>query len=239
MEIEVGRVAAIYRYAVKSMAGEGLDAGELGWHGLEGDRRFAFRRLAEQGGFPWLTAGRVPDMIRYVPVVRDGVPTHVRMPDGRELAVDGEELAAELSRLHKAEVELMRLKHGMFDDAALSVISSGTVGEIARRAEREPDVRRFRPNVVVETPGGEPFDEDRWVGGVLAFGDPAVGAAVGVTQRDVRCSMVNLDPDTAEVDAAVLKAVVRLNTNCAGVYGAVVRPGPVAVGQAVFLSSRD
>jgi uncharacterized protein len=238
MEIEVGRVAAIYRYAVKSMAGEGLDAGELGWHGLEGDRRFAFRRLAEEGGFPWLTAGRVPDMIRYVPVVRDGVPTHVRMPDGRELEVAGDELRDELSRLHKSEVALMRLNHGMFDDAAISVIATRTIEEIARRAERAPDVRRFRPNVVVET-SGEPFAEDAWIGGVLAFGDPAAGAAVGVTQRDVRCSMVNLDPDTAEVDAAVLKAVVRSNENCAGVYGSVVRTGAVEVGQAVFLLKRS
>jgi uncharacterized protein YcbX len=239
MEIEVGRVAAIYRYAVKSMAGERLEAGELGWHGLEGDRRFAFRRLAERGGFPWLSAGRLPELVSYVPVVRDGVPTHVRTPDGRELEIDGDDLRAELSQKHKSEVELMRLKHGMFDDAPLSVISRGTIDEIARRAEREPDERRFRPNVVVETAGGEPFEEDRWVGGILAFGDPASGAAVGVTQRDVRCSMVNLDPDTAEVDAAMLKTVVRLNENCAGVYCAVVRTGAIEVGQSVLLVKRD
>ena len=238
MEIEVGRVAAIYRYAVKSMAGERLDEGALDWHGLTGDRRFAFRRVAERGGFPWLTAGRLHELVRYVPVLRDGVPTHVRTPDGRELDLDGEELAAEISRMHKAEVALMQLKHGIFDDAPISVITSGTVGEIARGAERDPDVRRFRPNVLVETVAGEPFEEDRWVGGVLAFGDPATGAAVGVTQRDVRCSMVNLDPDTAEVDASILKTVVRSNETCAGVYGTVVRTGAIEVGQAVFLVSR-
>jgi uncharacterized protein YcbX len=48
MTVEIGHVEAIFRYPVKSMAGEPLEAAELGWHGLEGDRRLALRRLEER-----------------------------------------------------------------------------------------------------------------------------------------------------------------------------------------------
>ena len=56
-----------------------------------------------------------------------------------------------------------------------------------------------------------------------------------VTMRDVRCSMVNLDPDSARPAPKVLKAVVRANQNNAGIYGAVTRIGRLAVGQSIFL----
>ena len=67
MPIEIGHVEAIFRYPVKSMAGERLEVANLGWHGLEGDRRLAFRRIDDRGGFPWLTAGKLPDLLLFVP----------------------------------------------------------------------------------------------------------------------------------------------------------------------------
>ncbi len=75
------------------------------------------------------------------------------------------------------------------------------------------------------------------MGGVLSFGkkDDDDAPAIAVTMRDVRCSMVNLDPDSASPAPEVLKAVVRANQNNAGVYGAVTRVGRLAVGQTVFL----
>ncbi|MBI4624967.1 MAG: MOSC N-terminal beta barrel domain-containing protein [Verrucomicrobia bacterium] len=59
MPIEIGQVEAIFRYPVKSMGGERLEVAQLGWHGLEGDRRRAFRRIDDRSGFPWLTASKV------------------------------------------------------------------------------------------------------------------------------------------------------------------------------------
>jgi hypothetical protein len=59
--------------------------------------------------------------------------------------------------------------------------------------------------------------------------------AIGVTMRDERCVMVNLDPDTAERDSEVMKTVVRMNENYAGVYGTVVRAGELRVGQVVTM----
>ena len=92
---------------------------------------------------------------------------------------------------------MMQFKHGIFDDANISVIASATVHEIARLAEQPPDVRRFRPNIVVRLLRPAPFQEDDWLGSVLSFGDAADAPEIAVTTHDVRCSMVNLDPDSA------------------------------------------
>jgi len=240
MLIEVGHVEAIFRYPVKSMAGEQVDSADLGWHGLDGDRRLAFRRMNDRSGFPWLSASKLPDLVLFAPQRREGasngdLPTHIRTPDGREMPVFGEDLAAEVGRRYGAPVEMMQLKHGIFDDATISVIASETVREIARLAGLSPDVRRFRPNVVVRLVRPAPFQEDEWLGGVLSFGQADDAPAISVTMHDVRCSMVNLDPDSATPAPEMLKAVVRANQNNAGIYGAVTRTGRLEVGQPVCL----
>ena len=231
---------AIFRYPVKSMGGERLDVAQLGWHGLDGDRRLAFRRLDDRSGFPWLTAGKLPDLILFAPRRQDDgaqgdLPTHVRTPDGEDLPILGKDLAAEVGRRYGAPVEMMQMKHGIFDDACISVIASETAREIGRLAGRNADVRRFRPNIVVRLLRPVPFQEDEWVGGVLSFGEGDDAPAITVTMRDVRCSMVNLDPDSARPAPEVLKAIFRVNENTAGIYGTVTRTGRLAVGQTVFL----
>ena len=239
--MELGRISAIFRYPVKSMAGELLDVARLSWHGIEGDRRLAFRRLTDKSGFPWLTASKLPQLLLYKPIGLDSntaelLPTHVRTPDGKEYELRSDELRKELSSRYGSEVELMNLKHGIFDEAPISVISLGTVHSVARESGRGVDLcdlRRFRPNVVIETDSAEPFEEDRWVGRTLMFGEENSGAAVRVTMKDERCVMVNFDPDTAERDSEVMKTVVRMNENYAGVYGTVVRTGELRVGQVV------
>jgi uncharacterized protein YcbX len=240
MPIEIGYVEAIFRYPVKSMAGERLDVAELGWHGIDGDRRLAFRRIDDRSGFPWLTAGKLPDLLMFVPCCRDGrsqgeLPTHVRTPEGEEMPVFGEDLAMEVGRRHGASVQMMRLNHGIFDEASISVIASDTVREIGRLAGRSADIRRFRPNVVVRLLEPPPFQEDGWVGSVLSFGEGDDAPAITVTMRDVRCSMVNLDPDSARPAPEVLKAIVRANQNNAGIYGVVTRVGRLALGQTISL----
>jgi uncharacterized protein len=240
MPTEIGQIEAIFRYPVKSMRGEPLDAAALGWHGLEGDRRLAFRRLDERGGFPWLIASRLPELILFTPQRREdgdgeALPTHVRTPEGEDLPLFGEALAAEVGRRCGAPVQLMRLKHGIFDEASVSVIASDTVREIARLAGSSADVRRFRPNIVVRCARAVPFEEDQWLGGVLTFGAADDAPAVAVTMRDVRCAMVNFNPDGGSPAPGVLKAVVRANQNTAGIYGTVTRTGRLAVGQAVVL----
>jgi len=242
--MEIGQVEAIFRYPVKSMAAERLEAANLGWHGLEGDRRLAFRRLDHPGGFPWLTANKVPELLLFSPRQRDAhgdqkdLPTHVRTPDGQEMDVFGPELAAEVGRRYGAPVEMMHLKNGIFDDASVSVIAFDTVREIGRLAGLRPDARRFRPNVVVRLRDPAPFQEEDWLGGVLAFGEGENAPAISVTMRDVRCAIVNIDPDSAHRSPEILKTVVRVNENNAGVYGAVTRVGRLAIGQTVHLSGK-
>ena len=239
---EIGQVEAIFRYPVKSMAGERLELADLGWHGVEGDRRLAFRRVGDRSGFPWLSASKLPDLVLFAPVPREGgtgadLPSHIRTPDGKDLPVFGEELAAEVGRRCGAPVQMMHMRNGIFDEASISVIAVDTVREIARLAGISPDVRRFRPNLLVRLLRPSPFQEDEWLGGVLSFGDGEDAPAVAVTMRDVRCSMVNFDPDSARPTPEMLKAVVRANQNNAGIYGAVTRVGRLAVGQTVYLSA--
>jgi uncharacterized protein YcbX len=242
MPIEIGHVEAIFRYPVKSMAGERLEAAELGWHGLDGDRRLAFRRMQmdDRSGFPWLSASKLPDLLRFAPLRReDGaagdLPTHIRTPDGEQLPVFGEDLAAEVGRRYGAPVQMMQLKHGIFDEATISVIASDTVSEISRLAGLSPDARRFRPNILVRSLRPLPFQEDDWVGGVLQFGEGADAPAITVTLRDERCSMLNLDPDSARPAPEMMKAVVRVHQNTAGIYGTVTRVGRLVIGQTIFL----
>ena len=240
--MEIGHVEAIFRYPVKSMGGERLEVANLGWHGLDGDRRLAFRRIDDRSGFPWLTASKLPDLLLFAPHRREDaaqreLPTHVRTPEGEELPVFGEDLATEVGRRYGAPVQMMQLNHGIFDEGSISVIASDTVREIGRLAERSPDVRRFRPNVVVRLLRSVPFQENEWVGGVLSFGEGDDAPAITITMRDVRCSMVNLDPDSASPVPEVLKTVVRAHQNTAGIYGAVTRTGRLAVGQTILLHS--
>ena len=243
MPLDIGHVEALFRYPVKSMRGEPLEVAELGWHGIEGDRRLAFRRVDDRSGFPWLTATRLPALLLFSPfrsanTDREGLPTHVRAPDGREMPVFGEELAREIGRRYGAAVEMMELRHGIFDDACVSVIALDTVREIGRLSEQPADVRRFRPNIVVRLRRPSPFQEDDWIGGALSFGGDVDGPTVTVTTRDLRCSMVNHDPDSVRPAPEVLKAVVRANAAHAGVYGAVTRVGRLAVGQKVRMGDR-
>jgi uncharacterized protein YcbX len=238
----IGRVRELVRYPVKSMAGTPTESAVLGWHGLDGDRRFAFRRVGDASGFPWLSASHLPELILFRPLGLDassGEPlsTHVRTPSGAELALGGPELNAEVSGRFGSGVELMKLKHGIFDEGEVSVIAPATIAAIGRAAGLDQmDPRRFRANVLLETESDEPFLEDAWVGRTLVFGEDEGGPAVGVTLRDERCAMVNLDPETAARDARVMKAVVRLNGNHAGAYAKVVRCGPIRVGDRVSIA---
>ena len=236
MMIHLGHVHELVRYPVKSMAGVAANSAFLGWHGLQGDRRFAFRRLNDKSGFPWLSASRVPELLLYQPhgFNEDAEePTHVRTPEGLNLAIGSAELQDSVAEKFGRPLELMKLKHGIFDDASVSVINLATIAAIGREAGQDLDTRRFRANIVIASDSTEPFLEDGWVGGRLVFGND--GPMVSITIPDLRCVMINLDPDTAKQDPRVMKAAISLNQNNAGAYGTVARTGQISVGQSVSL----
>src|ERR1041384_4333736 len=150
----IGHVRELVRYPIKSMAGAAAESAFLGWHGLDGDRRFAFRRLGDQSGFPWLSASRLPELLLYQPFGLDEstgqpLPTHVRTPSGADLELRSPALQSEIAERFSSPVELMQLKHGIFDDAAVSVISRTTIETICHDAGVEFDARRLRANILL------------------------------------------------------------------------------------------
>lgn len=228
---QVGIVKALYRYPVKSMMGESVSEANLYWHGLDGDRRYAFVRGDVQSSFPWLSGRQIPEMLLYQPrfidpddVVNSAV--EVTAPNGRSLPVTSPELLAELADLYGAEVNMINIGRGVFDSMPVSVMSTATADAL------NADFRRFRQNIVIETSSGEPFVEENWCGQTLTFGDKT---RVQLNRRIPRCVMVNVDPETAVKDPTILKNIAQNRENCVGVHASTEEPGHIAVGDAVWL----
>lgn len=241
MKIKIGEVEGLFRYPVKSMGGEKLVSVELGWHGLESDRRFAFRRINDRSGFPWLTGTKLPALVAFTPFRSDTslsepYPTHVRTPEGKDLPMFGQELSSDIGDRFGSMVEMIHLDRGIFDEASVSAITAATVSELAILAGTSPDTRRFRPNILIATSQTKPFLEDSWVGGVLTFGEDESCASIAVTNWDNRCSMINFDPDSGKGTSEILKTVVRERNNKAGIYGTVIRRGQLNVGQSIYFA---
>jgi uncharacterized protein YcbX len=236
---EIGRIKQIYRYPVKSLAGEELTSAELGWHGIHGDRRYSFVRAGNMTDFPWLTASKMPGLIRYQayhgkgddpssPIVR------VRTPEGADLEVEDETLRKQLAASFGAEVALIRVGNGIFDDSPVSLISTTTLRTLETESGCTLDVRRFRPNLLIEPIDNTMVNEDAWVGKTIMFGNRPNAPSLRVTLQDVRCVMVNLDPETAESDPRVLKTIARSKNNCAGVYASVLHTGDLSAGDRIY-----
>ena len=230
---EVGRVAALWRYPVKSMAAESVEAVEVSWHGLAGDRRWAFvRGGVERSGFPWMTIRERAEMGHYRPSFADpSRPDHsrtvVRTPGGDDLAVVDPALAAELGD----GVRVIKQDRGVFDAMPLSLISTQSVAALGALVGAELEAQRFRPNLLIDAPGEAAFPEEAWLSAVLRIG----AMRMRVDQQDERCVVVNVDPVTGERNHAVLRTLARERAACIGVYGSTVEPGRVAVGDPVFL----
>jgi uncharacterized protein len=228
----VGRVAGLWRYPVKSMAAEELDHVEVSWHGLAGDRRWAFIRDRQvRSGFPWLTIRERPELAHYQPRFAEpdrpnASPTLVRTPSGGELDVADPALAAELG----PGVRVIKQDRGVFDTMPLSLLTTQTLAGLGRLVGTDLAAARFRPNLLVEASGRD-FPEDAWVGRVLRIG----GLRMRVDQRDKRCVVVTIDPVTLHRNPAILRVIARERDARLGVYGSTVQPGRVAVGDPVEL----
>lgn len=228
----VGSVDRLWRYPVKSMSAEALDSVALSWAGFAGDRRWAFVRAgSDKSGFPWQTIRENPEMGRYRPRLRhpdrpDKSTVDVRVPNGDRYDITDPALAS----LVGDGARLMRLDRGAFDAMPVSLITSQTVSAMCELAEVQVDALRFRPNLLVKSNVDEPFLEDEWVGSVLRIG----AASIRVDRHDSRCVIVNVDPVTAKQDPGVLKAIGRHRKAALGVYGTVVEPGLIRVGDPVL-----
>lgn len=231
---QVGRVVGLWRYPVKSMAGEALTGSDVGWHGLAGDRRWAFMRNGvAQSGFPWLTLRERENLSHYrpsfvEPARPDTSPTVVRTPSGATLDVADPALADELL---PNGARVIKQDRGIFDTFPISVITTQSIGRLGEMVGVELDVRRFRPNILVEASAEQAYAEDGWVGSVLRIG----GVCMRVDKRDGRCVVITIDPVTSERNPAILRAVAGHRQGFLGVYGTTVEPGRIAVNDPVII----
>jgi len=236
--IAVGRVAGLWRYPVKSMAGEELDSAEVSWHGLAGDRRWAFIRDGQvRSGFPWLTMRDRPELAHYRPRFAqpdrpDASLVLVGTPSAAEFDVADPAFAAELG----PGVRVIKQDRGIFDTMPLSLLTTQALAGLGLAAGAGLAAGRFRPNLLVDAPGdgfpGFPeIPEDAWVGRVLRIG----GLRMRVDKHDLRCVVATIDPLTLCRNPAILRTIARARGNRFGVYGSTVEPGRVAVGDPIGL----
>lgn len=231
-----GRVVGLWRYPVKSMAAEALAEVDVSWHGLAGDRRWAFIRSdAPRSGFPWFTLRQRADLNHYRPSFveperPDKSPTVVRTPSGAVLEVTDQALAAELD---PTGIRAIKQDRGIFDTFPLSLVTTQTLSALGEMVGDRLDVSRFRPNLLVEATDAAPFQEDHWVGRVLQIG----GLRMRIDQRDGRCVVITIDPATTVRTPEILRTVARERQGCLGVYGSTVAPGRVSIGDPVVVES--
>ncbi len=260
----LGTVESLWRYPVKSMRGEERDELFVGYAGIYGDRLFAFASSGSPRGFPFFTGREQRQLLRFRPRFRypdkAAQPINcleaarlspninpvaasaaerivdVETPDGQTFAIDDPALL-ELLRAGleaKPELQLLRSDKAMTDCRPVSIFAMQTVRTLGEETGEPIDHRRFRANIYLDLVGQDGFAEDQLVGKSLRIGERVV---VSILQRDGRCMMITLDPDTGEKSPAVLKAVAQSHEGMAGVYAAVLVEGVVRKGDVVELLS--
>jgi len=256
----VGKVESLWRYPVKSMRGEELNEAFAGYPGVYGDRVFAFKSSASPTGFPYFTAREQRRLLQYRPRFRDTdkaarpvnlteaesmgagplsadiseLMVDVETPDGKTLAIDDpvliDMLRSEIDEKH--QLTLMRSHRAMTDCRPMSIFSLQSARQLAEETGTPVDKRRFRANAYVELASDQGFGENELVGRSLKIGPKVI---VAVLERDPRCAIITLDPDTSEKTPAILKKVAQGHEGTAGVYGAVIVEGMMHKGDPVEL----
>ena len=158
----------------------------------------------------------------------------VETPDGKTLAIDDpaliDNLRANIDENH--QLTLRRSDKAMTDCRPLSIFAVQSAKKLGEETGMTVDKRRFRANVYLDLNSSDGFTEDAFVGKTLRIGPKVI---VSILERDPRCMMITLDPDTAEKSPAILKAVAQAHQGMAGVYGAVLAEGMVRKGDSVEL----
>jgi uncharacterized protein len=258
----VGHVDSLWRYPVKSMCGEELKESFVGFSGIYGDRFYAFRSSAALKGFPYLTGREQEELLLYRPRYRH--PEHMTKPPNlveaeaiapgltpvyaspADLMVDVETPMGDLlpiddprliSKVREGirdvhELTLLRSDRAMTDCRPLSLFSLQTARKLSEELGSDLDKRRFRANIYVELASENGFGEDEFVGKTLRIGTKAV---IMVMDRDPRCKMITLDPDTAEANPEIMRRVARSHDGKAGVYCAVLVEGMIRRGDEIAL----
>jgi uncharacterized protein YcbX len=254
----IGKVDSVWRYPVKSMRGEELDEAFAGFSGIYGDRLFAFKSSVSPKGFPYLTAREQRRLLQYRPRFRNPdkasrpinlteaesmganpvwadpseLMVDVETPDEQTLAIDDpaliDLLRADIDQKH--QLTLLQSQRAMTDCRPVSIFSLQSARQLGEETGTPVDKRRFRANVYVDFASAQGFAENEFVGRSVRIGPKVV---VTVLERDARCVMITLDPDTGEKTPAILKKVAQAHEGMAGVYGAVMVEGMLHKGDSV------
>jgi uncharacterized protein len=214
-------LAGVWRYPVKSLAGEALRSAEVTADGVSGDR------VIHVAGRNGPLTGRTRHPLLTVPATTgpDGVPRvaghawHSAEAAGLVRAAGGPD--ARLVDYRGPE---------RFDVLNLLVATDGSVAEFGA------DLRRLRPNLLI---GGVPADAERdWPGLALEIGDSEVGGpVVGIRSVRQRCIVTSIDPDTGDQDLDVCRHIRRRFDGHLALDCWVIRPGTVHIGDPVVLRS--
>jgi len=208
-------VQEIWRYPVKSMAGEKLDAAHLTASGVTGDRLIQVRNPAGQV----MTARTKPLLLRH----------RAMLSADNQVLVDGrpwtaEDVARDVEAAAGAGAHLVQYEsNDRFDILPLLIATDGMLAAVGY------DLRRFRPNLVI---GGVPgLLERQWEGAKLRIG----AVVIGMEDLRTRCIMTTFDPDSGQQDLGVLRRIRREFNGRLGLNSFVVTPGRVTVGDTVEL----
>jgi uncharacterized protein YcbX len=258
----VGKVESLWRYPVKSMSGEEITQSYLGFSGVYGDRLYAFRDKSAPEGFPFLTAREQEQMLLYqpkfkhperaacppnlaeaeanepglTPIYADtaDLAVNVATASGEVLGIDDPALITRLSEgldgTHA--LSLLRSHRSFTDCRPISIFSMQTVQQIGQEVGFGLDKRRFRANIYADLTPMDGFAENAFTGRKLRIGKKAV---IAVIDRDPRCKMITLDPNTAQARPEVLRMVRDNHEGKAGLYGAVLVEGTVRPGDEIRL----
>ncbi len=219
------RVVQIWRYPVKSLAGEPLRSVRLESAGLPYDRCYVLLDSDPHRQGKNLTGRVAPQMLGFAATVRpDGV--HVRTPLGHEYAVDDTRWLADLEKTLGKPVTLHHADEPVHDDADVLVVNTASVRALCDEYGAFVHPIRFRPNFIVDGPEVPAFEEAEWVGSEIAVGDAVVQAVA----RCVRCVVTTIDPETQASDPAFLRLLAEMHEATFGVYCKVVRTGDVRLG---------
>jgi uncharacterized protein len=260
--IPVGTVESLWRYPVKSMSGEEMTEAFMGFSGFYGDRCYAFKNSAARKGFPYLSATVQEQMLRYRPQFRypektitppnlieamsiapgvtpangeaEDMILDVVTPSGAVVAVNDPALLEMLVEGLRGEnhLTLVRSDRALTDCRPVSLISLQTIRQVEAELGIPIDNRRFRANVYLDLASNDGFAEDEWIGRRARIG---AKAEIAILERDPRCKMISLDPDTGEHNPEVLRKVAKTHENLAGVYCAVLVEGVLTKGDSIQL----
>jgi uncharacterized protein YcbX len=240
------------------MRGEELHEGFASYSGIYGDRLFAFKSSASPKGFPYFTAREQRKLLQYRPRFRypdkaarpinlieaesknanplladlADLVVDVETPNGQKLSIDEpvliDMLRADIDPKH--QLTLMQSQRAMTDCRPVSIFSLQSVHQLAEETGTPLDKRRFRANIYVDLTSAEGFAENELVGRSVRIGPKVV---IAILERDSRCVIITLDPDTGEQTPAILKQVAQAHDGMAGIYGAVVVEGMLHKGDPV------